>query len=272
MTIFVPEKKRGGRSGGSGRGPLRRLAAWCWRHLIPASLALIVACALLGAGYALGSAGRSGGDVAARPAPGTGGGVAAADAAPSPARVVAGVRVGWPHSRAGAQSAAEEYLEALWGPRLLDEGQRDAVIQTIAAPESIASYTSSIATALDAVDQSTHLLRDVASGTPGVYLTRALATPQIAPGGAGYTGDTAELTVWIIQIQGAATTQLALPRDSYSTVTVDLRWVGAPGGGDWKLVRTLSRPGPAPARDMQVSPPSDPTTLVTTAESMQGVS
>ena len=179
------------------------------------------------------------GPPATREAPAPPAGAGTQDAAEvGPARTVTrkGVRigVGYARTRAGAVAAATNYSTLLSSEALLDRAKREAVIDTIAAPEARGDLKRDLEAAARA------LARGLRAGEGVDVVMRAIPVGYRLE---RYDGRSAVVAVWATGIAGS--TGGVEVRESWGVTTVWLRWVG----GDWKQTRARTEDGPVPLRD-----------------------
>jgi len=174
----------------------------------------------------------------ATPSPPSGG-----QAGVGPARVQAGVPVGYARSEEGAAAALLNYSVVLARLVLESPAERRGALRVLATPE----FAQRTATQLDRA-------RSAAEQGPLGAALRGEGTAVFRGGPLGFrvvnaARDEATVDTWAFGLV-AATSGLE-PRMIFQTSTSTLRWVD----GDWKLAATRSRPGPAPAvdEDAQVS-------------------
>lgn len=154
-----------------------------------------------------------------------------------PARVQAGVPVGYARSEEGAAAALLNYSVVLARLVLEPPTERRAALAALATPE----FAQRTATQLDRA-------RAAAEQGPLGAAMRGEGTAVFRGGPLGFrvvraTPDEATVDTWAFGLV-AATSGLE-PRMTFQTSTSTLRWVD----GDWKLAASRSRPGPAPAVD-----------------------
>jgi hypothetical protein len=150
---------------------------------------------------------------------------------------VAGVPVGWPQTEQGAIGAAAAYarvLSALWF--LGDPHRRRQALTAMAVPESLPGLQA-------AQDQ---VATGIARGPFGAGLARpgvrsVLRTSLLGYRVDRYTPTDAEVALWAVVIYG--NDGGLAPQALWATSTLRLRWAG-----DWKLVGTVTAPGPAPVQ------------------------
>jgi hypothetical protein len=154
-----------------------------------------------------------------------------------PARWVAGVPVGWPQTEQGAITAAAGYarvLSALWF--LADTDRRRRAVAAMASPEALPGLQA-------AQDQ---VAGGFARGPFGAGLARPGVRSVLRTSLLGYRVDRyastdAEVVLWAVVIYG--NDGGLVPQALWATSTLRLRWTG-----DWKLVGTVTVPGPVPVQ------------------------
>ncbi|MFE7665515.1 hypothetical protein [Streptomyces celluloflavus] len=217
-------------------------------------LAVVAALALFGGGVGLGLTASGDGDALAggqstgAPADNSGpgkGGTAGSSSAPAmgAARLSGGIPVGYPHTQAGAQSAAANYTAALNSPQLLTSAGREATVRAISAASSAGSLRSQ----LDGVDKTPSLdgLRsDKAAQNAFVMRTIPLSV-TVSPG--GYTAEKADVDVYAISFTVSSVSTAA---STYGKSTVSLVW----SDDDWKLAKYTVTPTIGPASNGYYAP------------------
>lgn len=154
-----------------------------------------------------------------------------------PARVQAGVPVGYERSEQGAAAALLNYSGVLARLVLDEPGQRRAALEVLGT-DAFAERTAG---------QQQRARRAAEAGPLGAAL-RGEGTAVFRGGPLGfrvsrYGDDEAVIETWAFGLV-AATSGLD-PRMTFQTSTSTLVWQD----GDWKLSDSQSRPGPAPAMD-----------------------
>jgi hypothetical protein len=152
-----------------------------------------------------------------------------------PAKVVAGVGVGWARSREGAVAAATDYTRVLGGELLFDQARRHQALAQLAAPRALAALRR-------ASDQAAALtlkgLR-LPAGAAGAERAVVLTVP-VGQRLERYDQNSARVAIWTTGLAGSAS---GIPvSQAWGVTVVDLEWVG----GDWKQVAVTSRPAPNP--------------------------
>jgi hypothetical protein len=168
-----------------------------------------------------------------------------APAGVGPAKVVAGVGVGWAHSREGAVAAATEYTRVLGGELVFDQARRHQALAQLAAPKALAALRR-------ASDQAAALtlkgLR-LPAGTDGAARAVVLTVP-IGQKVERYDPGSARVAIWTTGLAGSAS---GIPvAQAWGVTVVDLEWVGK----DWRQVAVSSRPAPTPLAASDEAPSS----------------
>jgi hypothetical protein len=168
-----------------------------------------------------------------------------AQAGVGPARVTAGVAVGWAHTSEGALAAATEYTRVLGGELVFDQARRHQALAALAAPRALTALQR-------ASDQAAALtlkgLR-LPAGTAGAEQAVVLTVPV---GGKveRYDRDSARVAVWTTGLAGSTN---GIPvAEAWGVTVVDLEWAK----GDWKQVAVTSRPAPTPLAASDDAPSS----------------
>jgi hypothetical protein len=190
----------------------------------PAVLALVVAIALLLAGFV---AGRS---TAAAPTPTpaatpTPTATPAASALGGPARIEKGVPLGYVRTRQGAVAAAVNYAGVITSQRLVDPKTYTDAIAAITAPESRDAELKKANAYLDALEGQYHLIAKAQLGV-SVAIRYAPVTHQVVR----YDDEQADVRVWGSTVLGIE--QELWPVELWSTTTFRLKWVD----GDWRVL------------------------------------
>jgi hypothetical protein len=184
-------------------------------------------------------------------------GTAASASRVGPRRFEHGVGVGYAHSQAGAVAAAANYSTVLSSSLILDDANRRAAIDTLAAPEARRRLQR-------AFDQAVASLR-AGLGMTGAAADGTRVLLRATPVGwrvEEYGGGTAKIALWVTSVGGSlGGAQGAVPvREAWGTTTVHLRWVE----GDWKQLASSTRDGPVPIAD--VAPPTAAAELIDQAD------
>ncbi|MCF2526817.1 hypothetical protein [Yinghuangia soli] len=163
------------------------------------------------------------------------------------AGTVAGVAVGHPRTREGAQSAAANYATAYGSSAMFKPASRQALIAAIADPATKAGLLARADAAFAA--QTTLFGLDAQGNAPKglVFVCRAL---PVGTKPVSYTADSATVEVWgagLVGLAGAGSTKPV--SEAWSTTTMRLSWAD----GDWKLVDFGQKEGPTPVSGLQTA-------------------
>jgi hypothetical protein len=157
------------------------------------------------------------------------------------------VPVGYPHTSAGAQSAASNYVVAFYTPTMVYSSSRARLINAIADP----AIASTLESQLDAAYQQANVGNGLSAN--GTAPTGTTFVERCAPIGSSLVsehGDTATVSVWAVTVSGLSGTGSTHPvTEAWSTVTVTLHWTQ----GDWKWVSFTAADGPVPTSGQQVA-------------------
>jgi hypothetical protein len=164
-----------------------------------------------------------------------------------PANTADKVPVGYPHTSAGAQSAAANYLVAFYTPAMVGSTARHRLISAIADPAIANSLESQLTAAYQQANVGNGLAADgtAPSGTTFVERCAPVGVTLVSQ-----DGNNATVSVWAVTLSGLAGTGSTHPvTEAWSTVTVTLRWTV----GDWKWVSFTAADGPVPTSGQQVA-------------------
>jgi hypothetical protein len=187
----------------------------------PALLALVVALALLLAGFVAGrSTAAEPPEPAATPTPGQ----PAGSAINGPARIVGGVPLGYAHTRDGAVAAALNYASVLTSQRLVDPRAYTDAVAAISAPETRDAEVKKANEYLDALENQYNLVAKAQLGV-SVAIRYAPVTHQVVR----YTDEQATVRVWGTTVLGIE--QELWPVELWGTTTLRLVWVD----DDWRV-------------------------------------
>jgi hypothetical protein len=204
---------------------------WRWQPISPrAMLAMVAAVAMaFAAGWLLAPRGHS---TVATPAPSA--------ALPGPTRLEAGVPVGYPHTQAGAVSAAANFIEQTGGQAGRNLANRSALVAALASTEGRAKVTA-LLEGNDAM--ATRLF-----GSPAADFT-AIATP-VEERVVSYTPSSAVVDTWVV----LTFTRPGLPLASafWGGLHTTLTWAG-----DWKVADSTATAAPIPSSQQAVGDPND---------------
>jgi hypothetical protein len=160
-----------------------------------------------------------------------------------------GVPVGYPHTSAGAEAAAANYVVAFNSADMTRSSARDVLVNDIADPAIAATLQGQFDAAYAQIDH-TYGLSSTGDAPDGqTFVERA------APVGVSLVSDnggSATVSVWVVTLAGLAGTgsQHAVSED-WATVTVTLSWAD----GDWKWFSFQTSDGPAPLGGLQTPAP-----------------
>jgi hypothetical protein len=217
-------------------GPKPRLRL---RLVVPAAVVVVFLAGMAAGGCVTGS----GGSPPAAPArPGHGPVTDAADAEPETAsarrRAPGELPVGWARSEDGARGAGVTVAGAYQGWLYLSDEALAASVTAVATPDAaerlVAELTGEV-----------RLVRDALAVARGQvwWAVRPLAARVLR-----FSPEAATVAVWVLSVLSAV--GVAAPQSSWSTLTVELAWVG----GDWRVDELSRRPGPTPVLDASDQP------------------
>lgn len=160
-------------------------------------------------------------------------------------RTVAGIPVGYPHTKAGAVAAATNFIQVFGHPDFLNADARHTALRAIAAPGRGETLISQIDPGMQRVVDNLGYAGSLDTAA-GRIVIRDFPLGWRAD---GYTADRAVISVWSASIFGVAGVRSQFPvQTSYGTDTVELVW----SGGDWKWGTLLANAdGPAPVGGSQ---------------------
>jgi hypothetical protein len=166
--------------------------------------------------------------------------------------------MGWAPSRRGAVAAAAGYaktLSALWF--LTDRDRRHQAIRLLSTPDHVAGLTASQDRLADQLD----VLLGGGPDGPGRHsvLTTALLGYRVD----AFTGGKARVALWAVVVHGSQVGPSLAP--AWTTSTLDLEWIG----GDWKLARAITAPGPGPVSQPDAGLVGAPASLITAARTFR---
>ena len=163
--------------------------------------------------------------------------------APGPAKVVDGVGVGYPHTKAGAVASLLDDGQTLGDPRVLfDPRRRSQVLSLIATPRYARTFSGSGGRALAQAERQTALGRGIMSGARTVYLAVPVAyrVRSYSP---------RAITVVGYGVSVVANARGLSPRATWATSTTTAVWQH----GGWRVDTASSADGPTPAMTDQAS-------------------
>jgi hypothetical protein len=158
----------------------------------------------------------------------------------------AGIPSGFAQTEQGAQSAAANYAVALGSDGMFNTAGRHAIVAAVYDPAVVAKIQQSLDGAYSpAFLKAVGLNAD--GSTPSGY-TFVSRTAPVGTRTTGYTGSTATVEVWCTGLVGLAGTGSTNPVSAtWFTATEQLKWVS----GDWKIVSSSQKQGPAPVNGDQ---------------------
>jgi hypothetical protein len=164
-----------------------------------------------------------------------------------PANTADRVPVGYPHTSAGADSAAANYVVAFYTPSMVGSYARHRLISAIADP----AIATTLESQLDAAYQQANVGNGLSAG--GTAPSGMTFVERCAPVGVtlvSQEGNNATVSVWAVTLSGLAGTGSTHPvTEAWSTITVILHWTQ----GDWKWVSFTAADGPVPTSGQQVA-------------------
>jgi hypothetical protein len=162
---------------------------------------------------------------------------------PSASKVVDGVAVGFPHTRAGAVAALLADGQTLSDPRvLLNPARRSQVLSLIATARYAQTFSGAGGQALIQAERNTPLGRGIESGAQTVFLSVPVSYRV-----ASYSPQQVKVIGYGVSI--VANDQGLSPRTTWATSTTTAVWQD----GDWKVASASSADGPTPALTAQPS-------------------
>ncbi|MDI2132640.1 hypothetical protein [Yinghuangia seranimata] len=170
--------------------------------------------------------------------------VAAAQGRP-PGAPVTGVAVGYPRTRAGAQSAAANYTTAYGSSAMFRTASRRELIAAIGDPAGRAALSARADAAFGA--QTAAFGLDPEGNAPNglAFVCRVL---PVGTRVAAYSPDAATVEVWGAGLVGLAGAGSSKPvSEAWTTTTMRLTWAA----DDWKLVDFSQKEGPTPVSGLQ---------------------
>src|SRR5262245_3294184 len=163
-------------------------------------------------------------------------------------RIVANVPVGYPHSNAGAEAAAANYLAAYGSEAMFSPTARAEIVNAMVARADQKEITGALNESFGLAGQAYGL--DPA-GLPAKGLDLVARTVPVGVTVKSYSPSEAVVDVWAVSIIGLAGETSTRPiSEAWNTATVTLRWAD----GDWKWASMSQRDGPTPVSGLQ--PPS----------------
>jgi hypothetical protein len=163
-----------------------------------------------------------------------------------PANSADSIPIGYPHTAAGAESAAANYVVAFLSSSMASESARHKLIDDLADPTIASSLQSQLDAAYSSIDSAYGLSASGVPPTGQTFVSRA------APFGVllvNYNGGSATVSVWTVALTGLAGNGSTHPvTENWSTIAVTLHWADK----DWKWVSFTSSDGPVPTTGQQV--------------------
>lgn len=147
-----------------------------------------------------------------------------------PTRIVAGVPVGYPHTRDGALSAAMNYSQAQADSIMASDVVRNRKLEVFVADEALAEQR-------DVVAKAAELGRPALGERPVIF--RRPMVGQVT----SYDGTNAVVEVWTVEVTSGS--KLDYARQSWGFATEQLVWQH----DDWKFVAHTGSDAPTPASD-----------------------
>lgn len=160
-----------------------------------------------------------------------------------------GVPVGYPHTSAGAEAAAANYVVALNSAGMASRSARNRLVDAIADPAIASSLQSQFDAAYAQIDSNYGLSSSGAAPAGQTFVER---TAPVGVSLVSDSGNSATVSVWVVTLAGLAGTgsQHAVSEE-WVTVTVTLNWTR----GDWKWFSFQQADGPAPLGGLQTPAP-----------------
>lgn len=163
-------------------------------------------------------------------------------------QISAGVPVGYPHSTAGAEAAAANYVAAYGSEAMFSPTARAEIVKAIVARSDQKELTGALEESFGLAGQAYGL---DSSGLPAKGLDLVARTVPVGVTVQSYSSTQAVVDVWAVTIIGLVGEGSTRPiSEAWNTATVTLRWAD----GDWKWVSVTQRDGPTPVSGLQ--PPS----------------
>lgn len=162
---------------------------------------------------------------------------------PAPSKVVDGVAVGYPHTRAGAVAALLADGQTLSDPKvLLNPTLRSQVLSLIATSQYAQTFSGAGGQALVQAERNTPLGQGIRSGAQTVFLSVPVSYRVVS-----YSPQQVKVIGYGVSI--VANDQGLSPRTTWATSTTTAVWQD----GDWKVASASSSDGPTPALTAQPS-------------------
>jgi hypothetical protein len=156
-----------------------------------------------------------------------------------------GVPVGYPHTTAGAEAAAANYVVAFYSTTMVYPWDRQKLVNAIADPAIATSLLGQFDATYSNIDTNYGL---TSSGAAPSGQTFVMRTSPMGVSLVSQNGDTATVAVWIVSLVGLAgsNSQHAVS-ENWATITTTLNWTH----GDWKWYSVVVADGPAPLGGLQ---------------------
>ncbi|MEU9077786.1 hypothetical protein [Kitasatospora sp. NPDC048538] len=152
-----------------------------------------------------------------------------------------GIGSGYPHTDAGAQSAAANYAVAVGSADMFRTDSRHTIIATIADPGAAPALQTRLDQGFGGDTAARYGLD--AQGRAPKGLTFVSRTVPVGTKSTGYNDGDAKVEVWCTGLTGLAGEHSVQPvTTNWFTLTLSLHWTGS----DWKLTDFTSKQGPAP--------------------------
>lgn len=160
-------------------------------------------------------------------------------------RLRAGIPVGYPKTKEGAQSAAVNYAVAYGSADMFDPARRHDIVTAIVDPKRRDDLLGELDDAFTSAGQGYQLDESGRAPAGLIFVSR---TAPVGVKLKRYDGGNATVEVWTAGIVGLAGQNSPTPvTEAWATATVQLRW----SHGDWKWVSFTQRDGPVPVSGMQ---------------------
>ncbi|OXS33009.1 hypothetical protein [Streptomyces sp. XY006] len=169
------------------------------------------------------------------------------------------IPTGYSQDEQGAQSAATNYGIALGSADMYNTKKRHAIVNTVYAPDVVATQLS----AFDRAYSSPSFLEKLGLNKDGIAPSGQTFVSRVIPVGTKVTsfgGSTATVALWYTSLFGLSGEGSTNPvTESWYTTTYQLKWVA----GDWKVTDFTQEDGPVPVgRDQRASTAEDMTKAV----------
>ncbi|QES46039.1 hypothetical protein DEJ49_16850 [Streptomyces venezuelae] len=152
-----------------------------------------------------------------------------------------GIASGFAKTKQGAESAAANFAVPLGSAEMFDKNKRNAILNTVMAPSSVAKFQTELDKAYTAPFFKNVGLNEDGS-TPSGYQFISRTTP-IGTKATAFSEGKATVEVWCSGLLGLAGEKSTKPvTNTWSTMTMELVWVH----GDWRAVTHSEKAGPAP--------------------------